>query len=159
MRIVCIKYIIVICILVYLVGCRESGNNNNPSPGIPPQDKAMVWLSSLDEAKKEAIKSKKLLMIHFFTTWSDWDKKMDKETFTYYKVIDLSNNFVCVRIDMDKEPDFEKTYGISGTPTIVFEDPFSGKKLNKIEGIRDRHEMTDEMNKMSSYKVEGVENK
>jgi len=162
MKIVCIKnclcHISIVCILFYLAGCLGS-NNGNTSSGIPPQDKTMTWLSSIDEARKEAIKSRKLLMIHFFTPWSDWDKKMDKETYTYYKVIALSNRFVCVRIDLEKNPDLEKSYDISGTPTVVFEDPVSGKKINKIEGIRDRHEMTDEMNKMTSYKVEGESKK
>jgi len=160
MKTVCIKYFIIytlIFILLYSAGCLEDGDNT--PAGIPVQDATITWMSSLDEARKEAIKSRKLLMIHFFTTWSDWDKKMEKETYSYYKVIGLSNRFVCVRIDLDKNPDLQDLYGISGTPTVVFENPVSGKKVYKIEGIRDRHEMTDEMNKMTSYKVEGEDNK
>ena len=156
MKTVCIKDFIIyafIFIVIYSAGCRE--DTDNTPTGIPVQDATMTWMSSLDEARKEAIKSRKLLMIHFFTTWSDWDKKMDRETYSYYKVIDLSDRFVCVKIDLDKSPGLQDLYGISGTPTVVFEDPFNGKKINKIEGIRDRHEMTDEMNKMTSYKVEG----
>jgi thioredoxin-related protein len=155
MKTVCSKDFIIafIFILIYSAGCRES--TDNTSSGIPLQDTTMTWLSSIDEARKEAVKSRKLLMIHFFTTWSDWDKKMDRETYNYYKVISLSGNFVCVRIDLDKNPALQDLYGISGTPTVVFEDPVNGKKINKIEGIRDRHEMTDEMNKMTSYKIEG----
>ncbi len=155
MKTVCIKDFIIytlIFIVIYSAGCRE--DNNTPT-GIPVQDATITWMSSLDEARKEAVKSRKLLMIHFFTPWSDWDKKMEKETYSYYKVVGLSNRFVCVRIDLDNNPELQDTYSISGTPTIVFEDPVKGKTINKIEGIRDRHEMTDEMNKMTSYKIEG----
>jgi len=157
MKTVCIKDFIIstlICIVIYsAAGCRK--DTDNIPTGIPVQDATMTWMSSLDEARKEGIKSRKLLMIHFFTTWCDWDKKMERETYSYYKVVGLSNHFVCVKIDLDKNPALQDSYGISGTPTIVFEDPVTGKKVYKIEGIRDRHEMTDEMNKMTSYKVEG----
>ncbi|MEQ8171149.1 MAG: DUF255 domain-containing protein [Candidatus Eremiobacterota bacterium] len=160
MKTVCIKDFIIytlIFIVIYSAGCRE--DNDNTPTGIPVQDETITWMSSLDEARKEAVKSRKLLMIHFFTPWSDWDKKMEKETYSYYKVVGLSNRFVCVRIDLDNNPELQDTYSISGTPTIVFEDPVKRKIINKIEGIRDRHEMTDEMNKMTSYKIEGEKNK
>lgn len=145
--------------LIWLTGCRnENGITPTPSgpvsPGPTIQGKADIkWLTSLDDARKEAITRKKLLMLHFYTTWGDWSIKMDKETYTYYQVIDLTKNFVCVRIDLDQNPDLETTYGITGHPTIIFEDPFTGKEIKKIEGIRDRHEMTEEMKEMLSYKV------
>jgi len=157
-------YGILLSILICISGCMggEDGEKTpvplspappSPAPVASQNGEGIKWLSSFDTARDEARKSKKILMLHFYTTWGDWSKKMDKETYTYYKVIDLSKNFVCVKIDLDKNEDMESRYNISGHPTIVFEDPFTGKEVKRIEGIRDRHEMTNEMNSMLSYKV------
>ena len=171
MRIECFKVktfyktgflLILLSIVLWIPGCIGGDVDKTPTPDVTPvksvtpfpQDNGGIkWLSSIDEGRAEACKSKKLLMLHFYTTWGDWSIKMDKETYTYYKVIDLTKNFVCVRIDLDLHPELEESYNISGHPTVIFEDPFTGKEVKRIEGIRDRHEMTDELESMLSYKI------
>jgi len=115
MKIVCTeKYftILFVCILFFVEGCLGDKSSQNGSPTFPPQNKTINWYTSLEDARKKSVTSKKLLMIYFFTTWSDWAKKMDKETYSYYKVVEMSGNFICVRIDLDKNPELEKTYNI-----------------------------------------------
>ena len=148
-------FIILSGLLSGLGGCHNN-IRPTPSPGPPATptiEKKIKWLTSMDDGREEACHSRKLLMLHFYTTWGDWSAKMDKETYTYYKVIDLSNEFVCVKIDLDEHPDLETRYDISGHPTVIFEDPFTEKEIKRIEGIMDRHEMTAEMEEMLPYKV------
>lgn len=151
MKICCIKFTITIILSLLFTGCIPSDNNSSMTPTVG--EEKISWTDSIDNGKKEAIASQKLLLIHFYTTWSDWSKKMDLETYTYYKVINLSKNFVCVKIDIDKHPELESKYGITGNPTVIFEDPVTGKCIKKLEGIRDRHELTREMTDILSYKV------
>ena len=151
MNICCIKFTIAIILSLLFTGCIPSNNNSSMTPTVG--EEKISWTDSIDNGKKEAIASQKLLLIHFYTTWSDWSKKMDLETYSYYKVISLSKNFVCVKIDIDKHPEVESKYGITGNPTVIFEDPVTGKCIKKLEGIRDRHELTKEMTDILSYKV------
>lgn len=150
------KYAGVYLLFILLFFMCQSGCNwsflSTPTP-VPTESKIMKWFDKLDAARKEGKNSQKLLLINFYTTWSGWSKKMDKETYTYYKVVNLSENFICVRLDLDKYPDLEKKYNISGNPTVIFEDPITGKEVGRIEGIRERQEMSDELTKMLSYKV------
>jgi len=151
MKIYCIEFIIIIMLGMLFAGCNRGDNNSSITP--TEGEEKISWTDSIDNGKKEAIASQKILLIHFYTTWSDWSKKMDIETYTYYKVIGLSKNFVCVKIDIDKHPELEKKYDITGNPTVIFEDPATGKCIKKLEGIRDRHELTKEMTDALSYKV------
>ncbi|MCW5942300.1 MAG: thioredoxin fold domain-containing protein [Fimbriimonadaceae bacterium] len=92
------------------------------------------WAKSIAIAQAESKRSGKLLMVDFYTDWCGWCKKLDKDTYTDAKVIDLSNRVVSLKTDAEKEgKDLAKKYGVNGYPTILFLDP-QGSVVGKIGG-------------------------
>ncbi len=91
------------------------------------------WVRNFDQALKKAKSSGKPIMIDFYTDWCGWCTKLDKDTFSDKRIRNLSTNFVCVKIDADKNKSLTQKYGVSGYPTTVFLDS-SGKKIGNIGG-------------------------
>ena len=96
---------------------------------------AIEWSYSFDEAIEKAQAEDKPIMADFFANWCGYCKKLDRETFANTTVDALSDKFVCVKIDTDKNQDLSKKYGVRGLPTVVFFDK-EGKEINRIVGFR-----------------------
>lgn len=90
------------------------------------------WYSFKDGFEKAA-KEGKYILVDFYTDWCGWCKKMDKETFSNEKVINLINkNFIAVKFNPEKDnavnfqgetfkaQDFAKAAGVSGYPAFGF---------------------------------------
>jgi thiol:disulfide interchange protein len=68
-------------------------------------------------------------MIEFMAEWCPPCKRMEKETFSNDKIINKSNEFIFVKVDVDKNQDIAneykrnaKKYGGIGIPNILFID-------------------------------------
>jgi thiol:disulfide interchange protein len=68
-------------------------------------------------------------MIEFMAEWCPPCKRMEKETFSNDRVINKSNEFIFVKVDVDKNQDIAKEYkrnakkyGGIGIPNILFID-------------------------------------
>ncbi len=81
---------------------------------------AVTWTYNLDSALTEAKAKQKPLMVDFYTDWCGWCKKLDSDTYTDKKVNELAQNFVCVKVNAEKNRAATLKYGISGFPTIIF---------------------------------------
>lgn len=93
---------------------------------------------TIEEARKEADKSNKLLFVDAYTTWCGPCKKMSAETFMDKKVADFFNkHFVNYKLDMEKGegPDFAGKYSVSAYPTMLFLDT-KGEEVHRILGFR-----------------------
>ena len=73
--------------------------------------------------------SNKIIMIEFMAEWCPPCKRMEKETFSNDKIINKSNEFIFVKVDVDKNQDIAneykrnaKKYGGIGIPNILFID-------------------------------------
>ena len=82
------------------------------------------WLTSLDEAKQIAQQTGRPLMYDFTASWCGPCKRMDREFWPKQEVVALSKQFVCVKVDFDREKTFAKKYGINAIPNVVFTDPW-----------------------------------
>lgn len=100
-----------------------------------PKPARVVWLQSLDEALTRAKETKKPIMIDFYAEWCGWCKKLDKEVYAEARIIALSADFFCVKIDAEKNAEIASRFGVRGYPTIVFLNP-AGKEVAKIIGYR-----------------------
>ncbi len=81
---------------------------------------AVTWTYNLDSAMEEAKARQKPLMVDFYTDWCGWCKKLDSDTYTDKKVNELAGNFICVKVNADKNRAATLRYGINGFPTIIF---------------------------------------
>jgi thiol:disulfide interchange protein len=115
-----------------------------PKPKPAPKPTAIVWLTDFKAASDQAAKSKKPMMIDFYTDWCGWCKKLDSDTYTDSAVIDLSTKFVCVKVNADKFPDIAKSYKIEGYPTIVFTDS-SAAEIHRQVGYQGPKEFAQTM--------------
>lgn len=97
---------------------------------------AINWIYSLDESLEQAAAEGKPIMMDFYGESCGWCKQLDKETFSDSQVDSLSKNFVCVKIDGNKNPDLLDKYKIPGFPAIIFLNN-SGVEMERIIGYRE----------------------
>jgi len=104
-----------------------------PEAAQPKTASGISWLYGLNDGLNRARQSNKPVMIDFYTEWCGWCKKLDEETYRDRTVLELSNKFVCVKIDADKDKDLASKYKVRGYPTIIFLNS-QGKMIGNITG-------------------------
>lgn len=112
------------------------------------KDASLVWLR-YTEGVEVAKKENKPALIYFFASWCGYCKKMESEVFTDHDVEAEMQKFVLIRVDIDsdktvvhegkvtKESDLARSHGVTGTPTIRFQEP-DGKDISGIPGFLDQ---------------------
>lgn len=80
------------------------------------------WLDDLEKAKKIAQKTGKPILIDFTAKWCAPCKAMDRDFWTKPEVAELAEDFVCVKIDYDKNFDLRRKYSVRGIPFVIFTD-------------------------------------
>jgi thioredoxin-related protein len=83
----------------------------------------MNWLSDLEQAKEEAVKTKKLILLQFEMDGCVGCKKLEATTYKDQKVIDeMKEWFVLLKLDLIKDREVRKSLGAYWTPSIYFLD-------------------------------------
>jgi thioredoxin-related protein len=116
------------------------------------------WVS-YEDGMKESAASGKLVVIDFHADWCKYCVKMDKETFTNKAVIkEMTDNFVCISVDTDKEKELQAEYGAKSLPTFWFLES-DGKRINYLPGFADASVFLAVLQYLSSdsYKTVGFE--
>ena len=100
----------------------------------------------LEEAKKEAAKSGKLIFIDAYTEWCGPCKIMAKTSFKDEKVAKLYNdNFINLKIEMEKDPDGREVamkYSVKAYPTLLIIDS-DGKLVSSTLGLQSADKLID----------------
>jgi len=69
------------------------------------------WLPWSQDSFRKADTSGRLILLSITTTWCQWCRKMDRETYSDPRVIKLVNErFVPIRVDRDRRPDIDARY-------------------------------------------------
>ncbi len=83
----------------------------------------MEWLTSLEQAKEESLKSHKPILLQFEMDNCGGCKKMNATTYKDQNVIDEMNEwFVLLKLDLIKDREVRKSLGAYWTPAIYFLD-------------------------------------
>ena len=107
------KKLVFITALLCIAGCSIMQESE-------PAEELINWSYDFEQAKTEALNQQKPLLIDFYTDWCSWCKKMDKDIYGNKNVADFSENFVCVKIDAEKNSQLTKEFNVRGFPTTVF---------------------------------------
>jgi thioredoxin-related protein len=83
----------------------------------------MNWLTNLDQAKEESLKSHKPILLQFEMDGCGGCKKLEATTYKDQKVIEEMNAwFVLLKLDLIKDREVRKSLGAYWTPAIYFLD-------------------------------------
>ncbi|HZO91583.1 MAG TPA: thioredoxin fold domain-containing protein [Chthonomonadaceae bacterium] len=93
----------------------------------------MAWAGSYEAGLAQASQLGKPLLLSVHTPGCGWCQKLDAETFTDPKVIELSRRYVCVRLDSDVDTAIVERYHVLDYPTTIFADS-QGKELARLPG-------------------------
>lgn len=82
------------------------------------------WRNNLDAAKIEAAQSKKLVLLHFWTTTCGPCRNLERDVFSQPQIGDfLEQKFVPMKVDADLSPALSSAYEIDRVPTDVVLTP------------------------------------
>jgi len=94
----------------------------------------MEWISNLEQAKEEALKTKKVILLQFEMDGCGGCKKLEATTYKDQKVIDEVNEwFVPLKLDLIKDREVRRSLGAYWTPAIYFLDQ-SGNSYYHFNG-------------------------
>lgn len=106
-------------------------------------------VSSLEEARKLALATNKIIIVDFWATWCGPCKKMDKDTWSNDKVKLALEDFIFVKIDIDREREIASKYDVSSIPNVFFLDG-NGVEINSFVGYKDADEI---MKDLDNYAI------
>lgn len=104
--------------------------------------------SSLEEAKKLALATNKIIVVDFWATWCGPCKKMDRDTWSDESVKAALDNFVFVKIDIDRDKEIANKYNVSAIPNVFFLDG-NGATLNNSLGYKTSAEILKDLDKFA----------
>ncbi|HEX8286925.1 MAG TPA: thioredoxin family protein [Pyrinomonadaceae bacterium] len=92
---------------------------------VPINAQKIEWTSDYAAAEKIARQTGKPLLLDFTTVWCGLCRLMDAKFWTRSDVIEISKQFVSVKLDGEKEELLAKRFGVSQFPAVVVADPWS----------------------------------
>lgn len=110
--------------------------SEEPTVSSATATKKISWFTDFAQAKQQAIKLKRPILVDFTAEWCSWCKKLDEEVWPDPKVVAAAEPFVCVKVDGDANPQLVENFKVSGFPTVVAID-VKGKVLGKAVGYQD----------------------
>lgn len=98
---------------------------------------AAKWYTDMEEAKKVAAATGKLILIDFYTDWCHWCKVLDEKVFPTEKFKEQSKHFVFVKIDAEKREDISGPFKITGYPTAIITKADGTTEVHRIVGFKE----------------------
>jgi len=110
---------------VLLIGCSAKDEPANVGN--------IDWFKDFDAAKQMASSQNKPILIDFYTDWCGWCKRLDKDTYANGEVEEALKQFVCVKINAEKQKDLTQKFKVRGFPSTVFLEP-NGEFIEVVPG-------------------------
>ena len=81
-------------------------------------------LDDFEQAKKMAVATNKIIVVDFWATWCGPCKKMDVDVWSNTEVLKVMDDFIFVKIDIDRNREVATKYGVNSIPNIFIFDSF-----------------------------------
>ena len=82
-------------------------------------EKSLKWFDSYQAGMNAAQAQKRPVLIKFEAEWCAWCRKLDSEVFAQPQIIKALENYVCIKVDVDKQRNVALAYKISSLPRII----------------------------------------
>ena len=110
------------------------------------------WMTALPDAEKQARRLKKPILAYFFLRDSEFCQKLEEGVLADKAVVDVAEEFVCVRIDAAKQADDARKLDVRGAPTILFLDG-SGNEMSRVAGLADKNQLLAKLDEAKRSKL------
>jgi tetratricopeptide (TPR) repeat protein len=93
-----------------------------PKEEEPGEDEGdtVKWEADVETAFKKAKEKNTMIMMYFYIQNSDMCSEFEEKSINQAEVIKLSEKFVCVKIEKNKEKETAKRFGIGTAPNVLF---------------------------------------
>jgi thioredoxin-related protein len=99
--------------------------------------KGVTFNTNLTAALEIAKAQSKPVFVYVRSEYCGWCRKFEEETFTNQSVIKtLNENFIRVSLDVNKQKNETRNFGVYGTPTMIFLYS-NGTGIKRIPGYTD----------------------
>ncbi len=107
--------------------------------GILASAEKITWSEYSEQKLGEAKNQHKPVMIDFYADWCIPCKELDKFTFSQLEVVEMSKNFLMLKVDLTTEnspqsKELKNKFRIKGVPTLVFLNS-EGKQLDDLRVV------------------------
>ncbi len=117
---------------LYVLGGKEDTRDYHSSVDWMWND----YTRALEKAKAE----NKYILVDFWAVWCTECKKMDKKAFQDPEVQHLLEDFVLLKVDVDKVPQLKSQFLVAGLPTVVVVDA-NGEEVTRAIGYQTAEQM------------------
>lgn len=112
---------IILAFTVVISGCTESSKSDGP------------WLTDFKKAIEISKSEEKPVFAYFHQEGCVWCERLDKDVLSDQNVLNaLSENYVLVKVDINKDRNTAMRYGIRGTPTLLLIEP-NGSVITMVD--------------------------
>ena len=111
--------------------------------------KDLKFFTNLTKAFEVSNTTGEPLFLYFRSDTCGWCKKFEEESYTNSSIVEiLSNNFTIVSIDVYKQKNITKLYGVRGTPHELFLYA-NGSEIKRLPGYVDNQTFLNTINEIS----------
>lgn len=104
------------------------------------------WLTDYKTAHKLAVETGKPMLLDFTANWCKPCRQMEKEFWSRAEIIELSKDFVCVKVDVEKNKSLAEKYVVAALPNVILTDSWgNGVEFHRGFGINGVREITEKL--------------
>ncbi len=131
---------------VLVSGCIEAASTGSEKITF----KDLTFSTNLTASLAKANESGEPLFVYFRSDTCGWCKKFEEESFTNESIVGiLSNNFTLTSIDVYKQKNTTRFYGVRGTPHELFLYA-NGTEIKRLPGYVDNQTFLNTINEITS---------
>ncbi|TKJ35009.1 MAG: hypothetical protein CEE38_16250 [Planctomycetes bacterium B3_Pla] len=112
------KYVVV-SLTIFVITSLVSAQSPPRQDIAAGREKKPIWFDSYQAGISAAKARKRPVLIKFEAEWCSWCEKMDREVFAQPQIIKMLENYICIRIDVDKQRNVALAYKIKTLPRII----------------------------------------
>ncbi|MFH1195590.1 MAG: thioredoxin family protein, partial [bacterium] len=117
----------------------------------PVEKNSPDWQKYSDAAYEQALASNQKILVDFYADWCIPCKELDALTFSDIRVVELSKEFVCFKVDMtqtmsDETEIIRDKFKILGMPTVLVIDT-KGQEADRLTGFLSANDFLDILKK------------